>query len=210
MGSVIAWGVRIISKPSLSGSAGDDFHRLRVTSGPASPRMSIGLAWLQCREDRVELGRRLGESSASLPPLRDQGVGRRARPGPPALVTIVSLGPFGRGCLASTSAMSNTSAMLSTRSTPHAAKGGVEHFVAAGQRAGVRGGGLGGGLGAAGLDDDDRLGQGDLARRREERPGVADRFHVDDDALRVGIVAQEIDQVAPVDVEHRADGDEAR
>ena len=33
--------------------------------------------------------------------------GRRwpARPGPPALVTIASRGPLGRGCLASTSAM---------------------------------------------------------------------------------------------------------
>ena len=39
-------------------------------------------------------------------------------PGPPALVTIANLGPRGRGCLASTSAMSKTCEIESTRSTP--------------------------------------------------------------------------------------------
>ena len=45
-------------------------------------------------------------------------------------------------------------------------------------------------------------------RRREERPGVADRLHVDDDALGVRVVAEVVDQVAPADVEHRPDRDE--
>ena len=89
-----------------------------------------------------------------------------------------------------------------------AAEGGVEHFVAAGERAGVRGGGLGGGLGASGLDDDDGLGQRDFARGREERAGVADRFHVDDDALGARVVAEVVDEIAPAHIEHGADGDE--
>ena len=45
------------------------------------------------------------DSSASSPPAARSARRSPARPGPPALVTIVRRGPFGRGCLASTSAM---------------------------------------------------------------------------------------------------------
>ena len=43
-------------------------------------------------------------------------------PGPPALVRMVRRGPWGRGCLASTSATENTSLMELTRSTPQRRK----------------------------------------------------------------------------------------
>src|SRR5271157_699378 len=78
-----------------------------------------------------------------------------------------------------------------------AAEGRVQYFIAAGERAGVRGGGLGSGGGPSRLDDDDRLGQRDFARRREEGARVANRFHVDDDALGARVTAEVIDQVAP-------------
>ena len=72
----------------------------------------------------------------------------------------------------------------------------------------MRRGGPGSAFGSAGFDHDDRLGIGYLASSREEGAGVADGFHVNDDALGVGIIAQIIDQVTPAHVEHRADGDE--
>ena len=58
-----------------------------------------------------------GESSESRPPpVIRLSVASTA--GPPALVTMARCGPRGRGCLASTSAMSNNSEMFSTRNTP--------------------------------------------------------------------------------------------
>src|SRR5581483_1599024 len=72
----------------------------------------------------------------------------------------------------------------------------------------MRGSGLGGSGSASGLDDDDWLGQRDFAGGGEERPRVADGFHVDDDRVRPRVIAEVADEVAPVDVEHRADGNE--
>ena len=66
-----------------------------------------------------------------------------------------------------------------------APEGGLENFIAAGERAGMGGGGFGGGFGAADFDDNDGLGEGDFAGGGEEGAGIADRFHVDDDALGV-------------------------
>ena len=83
-----------------------------------------------------------------------------------------------------------------------AAEGSVEDVVAAGQRPGVRGGGFGGGFGPAGFENNNGLGERHLTGRGEKRAGVADRFHVDDDAARVGVIAQIVDQITPVHVEH--------
>jgi hypothetical protein len=85
-------------------------------------------------------------------------------------------------------------------------EGGVQDVIGPGQRPGVRGRGPGGLLGATGLDDDDRLGERHLPRGRQEGARVADRLHVDDDALRARVVAEVVDDVAPADVEHRAEG----
>ncbi len=82
-----------------------------------------------------------------------------------------------------------------------------EHFVAASQRTGMRSGGLGCPFGAPGLDDNNRLGQRDFTGGREKRPCIADRFHVDDNALGAWIIAQVMDQIAPADIQHRTDGD---
>ena len=103
-----------------------------------------------------------GESGASSP-LFSISASVARTPGPPALVTIASRGPLGRGCLASTSAMSNTSEIESTRSTPHPSEGGVQNLVATGQGSGVRRGRLGRRFGPPRLDHDDRLGQRHLS-----------------------------------------------
>ena len=58
------------------------------------------------------------------------------------------------------------------------------------------------------LDHDDRLGQRDFARRRKEGTRIADRFHVNHDAVGAGVIAEVVDQVAPVYVQHGADRDE--
>src|SRR6266540_5597919 len=59
-----------------------------------------------------------------------------------------------------------------------------------------------------GLDDDDRFGQSDFAGSGKETPGVSNGFHVNDDTLGVRIITQIVDQIAPIHIEHRADGDE--
>ena len=84
----------------------------------------------------------------------------------------------------------------------------LQHFIAAGERAGVRRGGFRGGLGAAGLDDDDRFRQRHFARGGQKRPRIANGFHVDDNAFRIRIVAEMINQIAPADIEHGAKRDE--
>ena len=84
----------------------------------ASPRMSIGLLWLQCG-GRSWLSRSMASSDigASSPPLVIRASVART-PGPPALVTMVSRGPSGRGCLLNTSALLKRSEIESTRKTP--------------------------------------------------------------------------------------------
>src|SRR5829696_293318 len=72
------------------------------------------------------------------------------------------------------------------------------------------GSGLACGLRASGFDHYYRFGQGDLAGRREERAGVADRLHVDHDALRLWVVAEVVDQVSPANVHHGPYADERR
>ena len=104
--------------------------------------------------------------------------------------------------------MLNRSAMRVDAQHADAPECGLEDLVGAGQRARVRGRGLGRLGRPTGLDDDDRLGQRDLARGRQEGARVADRLHVDDDAGRVRVVAEVVDDVAPADVEHRAERDD--
>ena len=90
-----------------------------------------------------------------------------------------------------------------------AAKSGIEHFIAAGEGAGVGGGGFGGGVGATDFDDNDGLGQRHFARGGEESARVADGFHVANNAPGMRVVAEIVDEIAPADIEHRANRDEA-
>ena len=66
--------------------------------------MSMGLAWLQLA-GRTGFSASIvaSEMGASLPPPR-MSASVASTPGPPALVSTVSRGPLGKGCLPSTSA----------------------------------------------------------------------------------------------------------
>jgi hypothetical protein len=194
--------------PSLFGSFGSDLERLAIALGLASPRMSTGLLWLQAAGSSLLKASMIsGERAASFAAVGDQRIcGEHAR--------SAGVGQDGQAAA--------LRARLFAEHLGHveqfgnavdpqdaaAAEGNFEHLVAAGQRTGVGSGSLGSSLGASRLDDDDRFGQRHFAGSGEERPGVADRFHVDDDALGVRIVSQIIDEVAPVHVQHRADRDE--
>src|SRR5271157_5563550 len=72
----------------------------------------------------------------------------------------------------------------------------------------MRGGGLGGGRTATRLDHNDGLGKPYFPRRRKESAGVADRLHIDDDASCARVIAEIVNQVAPANIRHRADGAE--
>ena len=80
--------------------------------------MSIGLRRLQLGGNTWS-NRSIvsGDSSAKSPPPETTSSAANT-PGPPALVSTINLRPRGRGCLASTSVMSNRSSIVSTRNTP--------------------------------------------------------------------------------------------
>src|SRR5215470_8553030 len=96
-GLVIPWGQRTASRPWLFGSCTAISRARAYSEEPASPKTSIGFAWLQCGErnsfrDWIVVSQR-GESS---PPVAIS-VSVARTPGPPALVSTVSRGPLGRG-----------------------------------------------------------------------------------------------------------------
>ena len=146
VGSVIACGVRMTSRPSLFGSAAAISSAFAYRSGSASSSTSIGLPWLQCGGSSASSGRPSPAATArsSSPPLAisasvastpgaagvgDDGQARAARP----RLLAEHLG--------------HVEQLGDRVDAQHAAppEGGVEHLVAAGQRAGVRGGRPGGG-----------------------------------------------------------------
>ena len=100
---------------------------------------------------------------------------------------------------------------LSDRFNPqdtHPAESCLQHLIAPGEGSGMGGCRLGCGLGPADLDDYDGLCKGDLPCGRKERPGIPDGLHVDYNALGVGVIAQIVNEVAPIHIEHGSDGDE--
>ena len=188
---------------------GGDLQRLGVAlgAGVAEDVDRIAVAPVRRQELRSAPAIVSADSSASSPPLASRA-SVASTPGPPALVTIGQ--PRAARARLLGQDLGHVEQVGDAVDAQHAAaaEGGVQHLVAAGQRAGVRRGGLGGGLGAARLDHDDRLASAPPRAPPKEGAGVADRLHVDQDALRVRVVAEVVDQVAPADVEHRADGDE--
>jgi hypothetical protein len=72
----------------------------------------------------------------------------------------------------------------------------------------MRSGGFRRSSGSADFDGDDRFRERDFPRSRKKRTRVADRLHVEQDAARVRIVAEMINQIAPVHIGHGADGNE--
>ncbi len=171
--------------------------------------MSTGLLWLHAA-GRMALKAAMlsGDSSASSPPPWISA-SVASTPGPPALVTMQRRLPLGRGCLASTSVMKKISAMELTRSTPTRRKAAsrtssepvsepvceAAALAAAAVRPAL--------MTMIGLVSETSR----AAERNELR--VADRFHVDDDGMGARIAAEVVDEIAPVHVQHRADGDKA-
>ncbi len=121
-GSVMPCGARIASKPSHPGSRRTVSTASPYRDGSASPRISTGLPWLQCGGSRAFKASIVAELSAASSPPAPSNASVASTPGPPALVTIARRRPRGRGCLPSTSAISNSSAMRSTRKTPQRRK----------------------------------------------------------------------------------------
>src|SRR4051794_4466230 len=93
----------------------------------------------------------------------------------------------------------------------HAAtsESGVQHLVTAGERACMRGRSVGGSRSAARLEHNDRFGEGNLTSSRQKGARIADRLHIEHDALSMRIITEIIDQIAPTDVEHGADRDKS-
>src|SRR5579884_2720104 len=88
-----------------------------------------------------------------------------------------------------------------------AAASRLEDFMTAGQCAGVRGGCLAGRLGAASFQNDDRFVQGNFSGGGEESPSVADSLYIDNNACGLRVAPEVIDQIAPANIHHRANGD---
>ncbi len=63
---------------------------------------------------------------------------------------------------------------------------------------------------ASRLENDDRLVAGESARRAHEPPSVPDVLHVDQDAARLLVFSQVVDEVREVDVDHAAHRGEHR
>ena len=87
-------------------------------------------------------------------------------------------------------------------------EGRIVDRVLADHGADVGGGGAGAGLALARLEHDDRLDPGHRPGRAHELAGVGQVLHVDEDRLDVAVVAQVVDHVAEIHIEHGADGDE--
>ena len=100
VGSVIACGVRIASRPSLFGILGGDLERPGVALGVGVAQDVDRVAVAPVRRAGSALSAAIvaGESAASSPPLPIRA-SVASTPGPPALVTIVSRGPARPGLL---------------------------------------------------------------------------------------------------------------
>ena len=84
----------------------------------------MGLPWLQCEGNAWSSDLSVcPESVASLAgPSEVRSASVASTAGPPAFVTMVRLAPRGRGCMSRTSTISNSSAIVRTRSTPARSK----------------------------------------------------------------------------------------
>ena len=188
---------------------GGDFERLGISRRRRRrPGCRSGCVAPGRRQERVEgspAGR--GGASASSPPAVDQRVGGQDA-GPAGIGDDrQARARAGRGCLARTSAMSKRSEIESTRSTPTRRKAAsstsslpasepvcdAAAFAAASVRPAL--------ITMIGLvSATSRAAERNAARRRSTPCRSRCTW--------CGVVAQVVDQVAPADVEHRADRDE--
>ena len=89
-----------------------------------------------------------------------------------------------------------------------AVKGGGKD-IAVDKFAGVGGKSAKGEVVAPGFDDDDGLIESDFAGGRDKAAGVADGVDLEQDGASVGVLAEMVDEIGPIDIEHGAKGGEA-
>src|SRR4051812_32770727 len=85
-----------------------------------------------------------------------------------------------------------------------AAQSSVKNFVATRECTGMRTGCLCRSRGSSGFDYDNWFAQGHLASGGEERARVANRLHIQKDAFGGRIIAEEINEVSPPNIQHGA------
>src|SRR6516165_3316902 len=88
---------------------------------------------------------------------------------------------------------------------PDSAEGGIEYSIVAGKGAGMRRHCFARSLRTPRFDQDNRLSECDFPRRGEKRSRNSDRFHVNQNTLRVQVISQIVDEVSPTDIQHRTD-----
>lgn len=158
------------------------------------------------RQDLAELLQRLrgkrGQGSAGA----NEGVGGQ-HPWPAGIGEDAEVGPLRTGLFGQH--LRHVEEIFNVIHPQHAAaaEGRIQNRVAAGEGSRVGGRRLGRRLGAPRLDDDDGLAQRHLAGRRQKRPRIPDGFHVEDDAVGMGILAQVVDEIPPAHIQHRSQGD---
>ena len=82
----------------------------------------------------------------------------------------------------------------------------LENGIIAGKGTGMRQGGLGAFLALSCLEHQDGFGAGKGPRRTHKPPGILQRFHINEDARRPGVISEIIDQVVKADIGHIPDG----
>ncbi len=210
LASVIACGVRITSTASTCLSASTALTASPNRCGGASPSTSIGLACDHAGGSAASSAASVaGSSSASAPP-RASSASAAITPGPPAFVTIAR--PSAADRTLACEQLGGGEHVLDSLDAhePGAAEGGVVDGVLAGHRAGVRDGRLGRRGEPPRLVDDDRLAARKRARRRHELARLGDVLDVEEDRVRLRVLAEIVDQVAEVYVEHVAERDDVR
>ena len=129
-------------------------------------------------------------------------------PGPPPLVRIASREPAGRGLFGHQFGAVEHSGQRRHPDDARPFEGGVIDRILAGHGPDMGGGCPSAGRAFAGLEHDDRFDPRDGAGRAHEFAGIGQVFHVDENGFDRPVVAQVVDHVAKIDIEHGADTDE--
>mmetsp|Transcript_124545 Transcript_124545/g.346756 ORF Transcript_124545/g.346756 Transcript_124545/m.346756 type:complete len:207 (-) Transcript_124545:820-1440(-) len=122
VGRVCACGVMIARIPSTPGSFATSAIVRRNSSGVASPMISAGFPRLQASGANSLMRSTVALSSFASSPPYISNASVESTPGPPAFVTMPSLGPRGGVWDMSTFAIPKRSSMVSTRRTPARSK----------------------------------------------------------------------------------------
>src|SRR5262249_2679110 len=182
----------------------DDFQRLRVGLWRAIAQRVYWVCMAPgFRKNFIERIPRVCRELSQLSTVRQQSI-RSQNSGATGVGYHGKLWSFGTRLLAQHLSHVEQLGNIGNAQDSAAAKCRLENFVGTGQSAGVRCRRFARCFTLSRLDDNDRLSQGHLARRRKKIARVADGLHINQNAGGVRIVAVVIDQVAPTHIYHRA------